>query len=140
MEFIIIGVVVFGIIGFIVWASISGGKLMKQREQKLSRSEPGKAKILSFRTVGLRGQGKYGEFQAYIFSLEVSSAYKAAYNTETAWNVYQMGAPRVQAGNEVNVKIDAEDPSVVYPDVEAVEYSWNAAMLERNRTARGRQG
>ncbi len=133
MEFVILAVVVVGVVGIFIWLTKSGGKLINERNQKLKKAEAGKAKVLAFKSVGFRGSGAQGEFQAYTFTLEVSSAYKAAYNTDTVWNVYQMGAPKVQVGSEVNVKIDADDPAIVYPDVEDVEYSWSAAIMLRPR-------
>jgi hypothetical protein len=131
MEFVILAVVVLGVAGILVWLTKSGGKLINERNKKLKKAEAGKAKVLAFKSVGFRGTGEQGEFQAYTFSLEVSSAYKAPYNTDTVWNVYPMGAPKVQVGAEVNVKIDADDPDIVYPDVDAVEYSWSAAIMLR---------
>jgi len=133
MEWII-GLAVFAaVILLIVYLTKSGGKLIAERQERISRSEKGKAKILGFSTIGFAGTANAGGFQAYKFTLEVSSAYKAPYNAETVWNVFPMGIPKVQVGNEVDVKIDVDDPSIIYPDIQAVEYSWSAAEFERVR-------
>ena len=127
--FIPIGIVLAVVI-FFVWALKSGGKLIKEREEKISRAQAGKAKILGYKILGFMGRGAQGQFHANKFDLEVSSAFKAAYKTETVWNVYEMAIPTVQIGKEVDVKIDTDDPQVVYPNLQGVEYSWSAAIIE----------
>jgi hypothetical protein len=115
---------------FFYYASKSGAKMEKERDAKLSRAEAGKAKIIGFNMVGLRGTGSQGEYQAYRFTLEVTSAYKSAYQTRSVWNVFPMGAPKVQEGSEVDVKIDADDQTVIYPIVQGVEYSWMGSIIK----------
>jgi hypothetical protein len=132
MEIIIpIAAVVFGIIIFFMWASKSGAKMIKEREEKINRAENGRAKILGFGTVGLRGTGDGGQYQAYKFTLEVSNEFKAPYKTVSVWEVYPMGVPQVQEGKEVNVKIDVEDPMIIYPQVNGVEYSWLGSQMKK---------
>ena len=130
-ETIIIIAVILAVIFFFAYASKSGGKMMQEREDKINKAGAGRAKVLSFQMVGLRGTGKYGEYQANRFTLEVSSQYKAPYQTSCTWNVYTMGAPKVQEGCELDVKIDIDDPNVVYPMANGVEYSWNGAILDK---------
>ena len=108
----------------------SGAKVQKEREDRINRAEAGRAKVLSFQMVGLRGTGKYGEYQANRFTIEVSSAYKAPYQATVVWNVYTMGAPKVQEGSELDVKIDFEDPQVVYPLANGIEYSWMGEIMK----------
>ena len=128
--FIPLGIVFFVLLLIIFFVSKAGGKLIKERQEKMSRAESGKAKILSYSTVGLRGTGKGGQFQAYRFTLEVSNNFKSPYHTTTVWEVYPMAVPSLQEGKEVNVKIDADDPNVIYPDMLSVEYSWNGMIIE----------
>lgn len=45
-----------------------------------------------------------------------------------------MGVPKVQEGMEVDVKIDADDPNIVYPLIQSVQYSWNGAMMLKSRS------
>jgi len=103
--------------------------MIKEREEKIKRAEKGRAKILGFSTVGLRGTGDGGNYQAYNFTLEVSSEFKSAYKTEVVWEVYPMGVPQVQEGLEVNVKIDADDPAIVYPGINGVAFSWLGTQM-----------
>jgi len=42
------------------------------------------------------------------------------------------GEPKVQEGLEVNVKIDADDPSVIYPNIQFIEYSWLGAIINKS--------
>lgn len=133
MEILIPIAVVLGIIIFFMYASKSGAKLLKEREEKINRAESGKAKILGYIVQGLRGTGNAGRYQAVKFTLEVWSAYKSPYKTTTVWEVYDMGAPLVQEGMEVNVKIDADDPMIVYPSVNSVSYSWLGSQLLKKR-------
>ena len=129
MQVLIPIAVLLAIVIFFMWASNSGGKLMKEREEKLKRAEKGRAKILGFGTVGLRETGDGGHYQAYNFTLEVSSEYKSSYKTETVWEVFPMGVPKVQEGMEVDVKIDADDPMIVYPSINGVSFPWLGAQM-----------
>lgn len=129
MEILIPIVVVLAIIFFFIYASKSGAKLMKQREERMSRATRGKAKILGNRPAGISGTGHGGRYQGYKFTLEVSDGYQEPYKTEVIWEVYPMAVPKVQDGMEINVKIDAEDKNIVYPSVEGVGFSWNGLMM-----------
>lgn len=81
----------------------------------------------------MSGTGSGGRYQAYKFTLEVSNAYKEAYKAESVWEVYPMGAPKVQDGMELNVKIDAVDPEVIYPETGGVSFSWNWTMMHKKK-------
>ena len=123
----IVAIILFTFLGY---ASRSGGKMIKERQNKISRSESGKAKILGFSILGLRGTGSGGYYQAYKFTLEVSNNFKAPYKTTAFWEVYPMAVPALQEGKEVNVRIDADNQNIIYPNINSVEYSWNGAMME----------
>lgn len=129
MEIIIIIAVVLGIVIFFVYASKSGAKLVKRREERMARATRGRAKILSSTPAGIGGTGPGGTYQGYNFKLEVSDAYQSPYQAEVIWEVSPMGAPKVQTGMELDVKIDAEDKSIVYPVADGVAFSWNGLMM-----------
>lgn len=133
IEVLIIAGVFVLIIGFFMYASKSGAKLIAAREARMAKAENGNAKILGTTPVGLSGTGHGGRYQAYKFTLEVSSEYKSAYKTECVWEVYPIGAPKVQDGMEVKVKIDAEDPDYVYPLAEGTAFSWNWTMMHKKK-------
>jgi hypothetical protein len=128
-EVIIIVGVFAAIILFFMYASKSGAKLLKVREERMARAERGRAKIIGFGAAGISGTGSGGRYQGYKFTLEVSSEYKAPYRATVIWEVYPMGAPKVQEGMDVEVKIDTEDPEIIYPNVNGVQFSWNGAMM-----------
>jgi hypothetical protein len=129
IELIIIFSVVAAIVLFFLFTSKSGAKMMKGREEKLARAEKAAAKILGSSPVGLSGTGHGGHYQAYKFTLEVSNQYKSAYKAESVWEVYPMGAPKVQPGMEINVKIDADDNNIIYPLADGISFSWNSLMI-----------
>ena len=136
MEVLIPIAVVLAIIIFFVYASKSGAKLIKERQEKINRAEDAKAKIIGCSTGSVGGSGTHGRYQSYRFNLEVWNTYKAPYKAETVWDVYNMGEPKVQEGMEVNVKIDADDPSVIYPNIQFIEHSWLGTMLSsKNKKA-----
>jgi len=73
--------------------------------------------------------GAGGEYQALEFTLQVSNQYQAAYTAKSSWEVYPMGAPKVQQGMEIDVKIDAEDNSIIYPIADGISFSWRGLMM-----------
>jgi len=129
---IIVGVFVL-VIGFFMYASKSGAKLIAAREARMAKAETGKAVVIGSHAVGLRGTGTGGHYQAYEFTLEVSNAYKEPYRAKCVWEVYPMGAPKVQQGMEVNVKIDAEDNEMIFPMPEGLAFSWNWTMMHKKK-------
>ena len=135
IEIIIPIVVIFFVLFlFFAFASKAGGKMIKERQERVSRSEFGKAKIIGYSPEGLRGTGSGGHFQAYNFTLEVSSEYKSPYKTTAVWEAYPMAVPVLQEGKEVKVRIDADDRNIIYPNMPSVEYSWNGAMIEKGHS------
>ena len=133
MEIAIILSVAATIILFFIYVSKSGEKMIALRQERISRAQNGKAKILSFSSFGTGGNGQQGRFQVYSFRIVVSNGYSSPYETTAAWAVYNMGSPNVQKDMTVDVKIDADDPMTVYPLVPGVEYSWTGSMILKKR-------
>jgi hypothetical protein len=133
MEVLIILGVVAAIVIFFMYASKSGAKLIADREAKINKAEKAKAKIIGAHQVGIRGTGTGGQYQGYEFTLEVSNSYKEPYRAKSVWEVYPMGAPKVQDGMEVHVKIDAEDDQVIYPMDQGLAFSWNFQMMHKKK-------
>lgn len=129
LEIIIIVGIVGIIVGFYFWGVKGGAKIKAERSERLAKAENGTAKIVSSKPAGLSGTGPGGQYQAYKFTLEVSNPYKSAYTTKSVWEVYPMGAPKVQQGMELNVKIDAEDKDIIYPVADGLSFSWNGLMM-----------
>lgn len=133
IEVLIIVGVFAAIILFFMFASKSGAKMLAEREAKIAKAEKGKAAVIGMHTVGLRGTGSWGHYQAYGMTLEVSTAYKEPYRAECVWEIYSIGAPKVQNGMVVNVKIDPEDDQLVYPMDQGLAFSWNWQMMHKKK-------
>lgn len=130
MEVIIIAAVLVLItIALYFYASKGRAKRIKEREERISKAGSGTAKILSINPAGLNGTGSHGKYEGYTLKLEVSDGYNAPYNTEVIWEVYPMGAGKVQTGKELEVKIDSEDKMIVYPSGEGLAFSWTGLMM-----------
>ncbi len=128
-EVIIIVGVFAAIVLFFIFTSKSGAKMLKEREERFARSIKGRAKILSGSPAGIGGTGSGGRYQGYNFKLEVSDGYQSPYQADVIWEVYPMGAPKVQTGMEIDVRIDAEDKMIVYPVADGIAFSWNGLMM-----------
>lgn len=133
IEVIIIVGVVGAIIAFFLYASKSGAKMLAEREARIAKAVKGKAKVIGSHAVGIRGTGNGGHYQGYEFTLEVSDGYKEPYRAKCVWEVYPMGAPKVQPGMEVNVKIDTEDDQIVFPMAEGLAFSWNFQLMNKKK-------
>ncbi len=131
IEVLIIVGVFAAIIGFFMYASKSGAKMLAERDARIAKAEKGKAIIIGSHASGIRGTGNGGYYQGYEFTLEVSNAFKEPYRAKCVWEVYPMGAPKVQQGMQVNVKIDAEDDQVIYPMDQGLAFSWNFQMMNK---------
>lgn len=114
--------------------AIRGGtKMMNERSAKIAKSVPAQARILSY-VEKPGGRDNKGRYSNIVFELEVTpSNNPVSYRAATCWKVYPMGAPSVQAGNYVAVRVDGKDPQVIYPDLPSVEYDWMRAKIEKSR-------
>lgn len=54
--------------------------------------------------------------------LEVEAPSGEKYQVKTAWLVDEDVMPQIQPGASVSVKIDVEDPKIIYPNMPGVEY------------------
>lgn len=133
MEILIPIIVVALIVVFFIYASKSGAKMLAEREARIAKAEKGKAVIIGSHAAGIRGTGNGGHYQGYEMTLEVSNAFKAPYRAKCVWEVYPMGAPKVQNGMEVNVKIDLEDDQMIYPMDQGLALSWNYLMMNKKK-------
>ncbi|KXK46293.1 MAG: hypothetical protein UZ05_CHB002002399 [Chlorobi bacterium OLB5] len=133
IEVLIILGIVAAIVIFFMYASKSGAKMLAEREAKIARAEKAKAIVIGSHAAGIRGTGSGGQYQGYEMTLEVSNSYKEPYRAVCVWEVYPMGAPKVQNGMEVNVKIDAEDDQIIYPMDQGLALSWNYLMMHKRK-------
>lgn len=116
---------------FITVAIRGGTKMMNERAAQLAKSVPAEARIVSYvdRPGGRDNKGRYS---SVVFELEVIPPdKKPLYRATACWKVYPMGAPGVQPGNYVAVRVDAKDPQIIYPDLPSVEYDWMRTKIEK---------
>jgi len=69
MDSIIPIAIVIALIIFFIYTTKSGGKMLKERQEKINRAEDAKAKIISYSTGNVRGTGTHGQYQSYTFHL-----------------------------------------------------------------------
>ncbi|MCC6866689.1 MAG: hypothetical protein IT280_11080 [Ignavibacteria bacterium] len=133
MEFVIIAAVIAVIVLLFIYISKSGAKLIAEREAKILKAQKAKALVIGSHAAGIRGTGSGGQYQGYEMTLDVSNQFKASYRAKSVWEVYPMGAPKVQNGMEVNVKIDADDDQIIYPMEQGLAFSWNYLMMHKKK-------
>ncbi|HAX48087.1 MAG TPA: hypothetical protein PK605_13100 [Ignavibacteria bacterium] len=131
IEVLIIVGVFAAIIGFFMYASKSGAKMLAEREARIARASRGKAVVIGSHPVGIRGTGHGGHYQGYGFTLDISDGFNEPYRAHCVWEVYPMGAPKAQPGMEINVKIDTEDNQIIFPLADGLAFSWNYQMMHK---------
>jgi hypothetical protein len=66
---------------------------------------------------------RYGTRQLKVdLRLEVESPTGGKYQVKTAWLVDEDVMPQIQPGAWVSIKVDVEDPEIIYPHMRGVEY------------------
>jgi hypothetical protein len=111
----------------VFWRIVQGGKRMEaEQKNRLARSLPAKAKVLQIgKSVT---QVKLGTVVVKL-RLEVTPQGAAAYQVTTVWEIQQAALAQIQQDHWVPVKVDADNPLVIYPNVAWAEFSnlyWKA--------------
>ena len=103
----------------------SGKKMMKEINVTLSKATPATATIMSVEkpSVILR-KPRMGSIHA-LLTLEVSPPGGEIFTTTTHWQVNQLSLQELQPGTVIPVKIDADKPTTIYPDVSWAIYNWS---------------
>jgi len=115
---IIVGVVIGGVILLLWLAARAGGKMMAEQAARLASSTPATATITQ---VHRRGMSQ-GSRHVVRILMRVKPAAGEPYDATVSWWLDVLVMPRVQPGLDVAVKIDATDPSRVYPN----DASWTS--------------
>jgi hypothetical protein len=66
--------------------------------------------------------GEYATQTHMIFTLEVTPPGGETYRASTRWLVELSALGAIQQGNELSVKIDADDPRIIYPNASWAKY------------------
>lgn len=108
------GIPVLIVIGIIWWIKrdfTSLSKWAQESKRRQAQAKPAKAKIISA-SQGIQG----GEIKKMIFLIfEINDGFTSAYTASAGWFVDTLHLNRVQEGNEIDVKIDRDDPQKIYP-------------------------
>lgn len=101
---------------FFVYAARGGEKLVAAKKARLEAARPARAKVLATRQGrgALVQNGRRGP--EIVLTLEVEGRV-----VEVCWYVFELGLPKIQEGATVPVRVDAGDPTVVFPDADWAE-------------------
>jgi hypothetical protein len=109
-----------------------GGPVATVDESRTQQAYPFEGMIVGFEEIGDGRDGR-GAFRAIDFAFEIQPPGEAPYQTRTAWKVYARNAQALQLGRTVAIKVDLDDPLVIYPDMPGVEYHWARAQAVQRR-------
>ncbi len=108
------GIPILVVIAIFWWLKRDIGKLSKwaqESKRRQAQAKPAKAKIISV-SQGVQG----GEIKKMIFfTFEIHDGFTAAYSASAGWFVDTLHLDKIREGNEIDVKVDADDPGKIYP-------------------------
>lgn len=129
LTFLWMGIAVISTYLFIRLAMRGGAKKMKEQEEKLRKAKKAKAIILSYKERG-SGRNLNGRYISAVFHLHIFPGNEEEeYEADTYWNVYTAGILQTQPGQEVDIRIDAEDATSIYPALKSADYNWVLAKM-----------
>lgn len=106
---------VIGVILLLLWLSRSGGKAQVVQDASLARAVDGRATV---RSIAVYDQSQPEiAWPRYDVTLMIAPQGRAAYEYVARWAVGPLGAPNVQIGAIIPVKVDLAHPGLVYPQV-----------------------
>lgn len=113
----VIGVVIVGMVLF--FRKI--GKDAERLKARVAQAHSAEARVIQ---VGRSLLQKHQGTTNIRLRLEVTPKDRPPYQTTVTWDVEQAAIPKVQEGKQVAVKIDVENPKIVYPRVGWAEFNW----------------
>ena len=130
MEWIPLFIVIafLGVLGFIVYrvilAPIRQGEEMtlkaKEHKERYAKAVWAGATVV---TVDKPKMDRYGMRQLKVrLRLEVETQGGETYPAKTTWLVEESVMPQMVPGARVSVRVDAEDPALIYPNMNGIEY------------------
>lgn len=101
---------VVGMVLFFVYASKKGEALAARKKGRLAAARLTEARVVATKqgTGAVVVNGRRGP--EVVLTLEIEGRV-----VEEQWNVFELGLARVQPGARIPVRVDAQDPNVVYP-------------------------
>lgn len=114
------------IFGGIAWIVQTAEKETAVKTKRLQKALAAQATVVQV------GQSRNTQGQGAIWvrlCLEVAPPSGAPYQVTVPWEVQPTAISQIQAGKKVSVKIDRENPKIIYPRVNWAEFSWLSAHL-----------
>ena len=130
MEWIPLLVVIglFGVLGFIAYRVIIAPilqdeemmRMVKEHKEPYARAVWAGARV---ETVDKPKMDFYGMRQLKVrLRLEVETQDGETYPAKNIWLVGERVIPQIVPGAQISIKIDKEDPALIYPNMNGVEY------------------
>ena len=113
-------------------ARCGGGRVSASDEARVQRAYPYEGMIVGFEDHG-EGRDGRGEYRMRDFAFEIQPPGESPYQARAAWKVYARSVPALQLGRTVPIKVDLDDPLVIYPDMPGVEYDWARVQATARR-------
>jgi len=104
-----------------------GSPVAPANQARTQAAYPYEGMIIGFEEIG-NGRDGRGPFRSIDFAFEIQPPGEAPYQTRTSWKVYARSAQALQLGRTVAIKVDLDDPLIIYPDLPGVEYHWSRAQ------------
>lgn len=102
----------------------AGRRAKTEVEAALARATPASASVLRLeQPAGVMRRPRAGSVRL-LLSLEVVPAAGDAYRADALWQVDIAALTRVQPGQTLAVKIDADERSIIYPAERWAAYNW----------------
>jgi hypothetical protein len=105
----------------------TGSPVAPANQARTQNAYPFEGMIIGFEEIG-NGRDGRGAFRTIDFAFEIQPPGEAPYQTRTSWKVYARSAQALQLGRTVAIKVDLDDPLIIYPDMPGVEYHWARAQ------------
>jgi hypothetical protein len=125
----VVGVIVIALIGLGVVLFVRKAKQDNAKLQaRIAQATPAEARVVQVgRSLDQKNQGTVN----VRLRLEVTPPDRPPYQTTVTWDVQTGSIPKVQEGKQVPVKIDVENPKIVYPRVGWAEFNWVYSKTEK---------
>ncbi|HNB52976.1 MAG TPA: hypothetical protein PK530_13590 [Anaerolineales bacterium] len=102
----------------------SGRKAMEEINTTLTRATPALAQVTRADTLTTPGRKPRLGAVYCTLTLEVHPSEGAPFPAITTWEVSRSALPQIQPGQVISVRIDADKPTTIYPDLAGVWYKW----------------
>ncbi len=125
----VFGVIVVALIFLGIVLLVRKGKQDTAKLQaRLAQAVPAEARVVQVgRSLDQKNQGTVN----VRLRLEISPKDRPRYQTTVTWDVENAALPKVQEGCRVGVKIDPENPNIIYPRVGWAEFNWVYSDTEK---------